>query len=66
MKKQKLHTPKPFDFRTLKRATILITEPGFGQIIEQEYKGVVSPRLREAVQAARKAYAAVMKTYDGL
>lgn len=54
--------PKPhrFDFRTLKRATILITEPGFGQMIDQEDKDCESPRLREAVRAARKAYSAVM------
>ncbi len=55
-------TPKPhrFDFRTLKRATILITDPGFGQVIDQENKDTESPKLREAVRAARKAYQAVI------
>ncbi len=55
--------PKPFryDFRTLDRATILITDPGIGQIIEQEDKGSECPRLRKAVRAARKAYDAVMR-----
>ena len=54
--------PKPhrFDFRSLDRATIMIIEPGFGKIVEQEDKGCASPQLREAVRAARKAYAAIM------
>lgn len=56
----KLPKPHRFDFRTLKRATILITDPGYGQIIDQENKDAESPRLREAVHAARKAYQAVM------
>ncbi len=55
--------PKPhrFDFRSLKRATILIIEPGFGKIVEQEDKDCRSERLRAAVHAARKAYGEVMK-----
>jgi hypothetical protein len=54
--------PKPhrFDFRSMKRATFMIIEPGFGRIIDQENKGEESPRLREAVKAARKAYSEVM------
>jgi len=55
--------PKPhrYDFRTLNRATILITEPDRGQFIQQEDKGWECPALRDAITAARKAFDAAME-----
>lgn len=50
--------PKPhrYDFRTLKRATILFTDPNLGQYIEQENVGCEDKQLRKAIKAARKAF----------
>lgn len=53
----KLHR---YDFRTLKRATILFTEPGRGQHIEQEHVGCESVALRKAITAARKTFDRVL------
>lgn len=55
--------PKPhrYDFRTLKRAAILFTEPERGQYIEQEDVGCESPGLRNAIRAAREAFDAAME-----
>lgn len=61
MKNISLPKEHRFDFRTLKRATILITDPGYGQFIQQEDKGSEYPALRNAIKAARKAFDAAME-----
>ncbi len=55
--------PKPhrYDFRTLKRACILFTEPDRGQHIQQENVGCEDKHFRHAIAVARRAFERAME-----